>query len=204
MTRSPEPTREKILRAAYDRFYRQGYARVSVDDIAEAAGVTKKTLYYHFKSKDALCGAVFDFQHEFALRQFQSWAGRGASDAAGFTDAMFASLARWASKPGWSGTGFTRITMELADLPGHPARIAARRHKRHLEDWLVGQLEVFGVAGARSVARQILLLLEGCMVLMLIHGDTAYAADAAEAAQSVIKDAGVARPRKRRATPRPR
>ena len=193
MTRSLEPTREKILRAAYDRFYRQGYARVSVDDIAAAAGVTKKTLYYHFESKDALIGAVFDFQHEFALRQFQSWAGRGASDAAGFTDAMFASLARWASKPGWSGTGFTRITMELADLPGHPARIAARRHKRHLE--------AFGVTGARSVARQILLLLEGCMVLMLIHGDTAYAADAA---RSVIKDAGVAKPRRRRAAPRPR
>jgi hypothetical protein len=54
------------------------------------------------------------------------------------------------------------------------------------------------------VARQILLLLEGCMVLMLIHGDTAYAADAADAARSVIKDAGVAKPRRRRAAPRPR
>lgn len=204
MTRSPEPTREKILRAAYDRFYRQGYARVSVDDIAEAAGVTKKTLYYHFKSKDALCGAVFDFQHEFALRQIEGWASARASDAASFTDEMFRSLGRWAATPRWAGTGFTRITMELADLPGHPARVAARRHKRHLEDWLVGRMEAFGVADARSVARQILLLLEGCVVLMLIHGDTAYAAEAAAASRTVIKGAGVAAPRRRRPVPRPR
>ena len=36
---------------------------MSVDAMAEAAGVTKRTLYYHFESKDALVAAVLDHQH---------------------------------------------------------------------------------------------------------------------------------------------
>jgi len=35
-------------------------------------------------------------------------------------DSLFSQLADWAAKPRWAGTGFTRIVMELADLPGTP------------------------------------------------------------------------------------
>ena len=194
MARAAEQTSERILRKAYDSFYRAGFARVSVDDIAEAAGVTKKTLYYHFESKDALVGAVLDFQHAFALRQFQSWGGDDAKDAVEFVDGIFASLARWASRPRFMGSGFTRIVMECADLPGHPARGAARRHKRLVEDWMASRLESFAVPDAKLLAAQIWMLVEGCMVFMLIHGDTAYAAHAAAAARTLLE-----RPRRKRA-----
>lgn len=196
MTHPRRETRRAILRAAYERFYRAGFARVSVDDIAAAAGVTKKTLYYHFPSKDALMGAVLDNQHEFALRQFERWVDAGAGDAVRFTDAMFKSLARWAAKPGWSGAGFTRIVMELADLPGHPARVGARRHKRLVEDWFTSQFEALGIVSARAAARRIQLLLEGCMALMLIHGETSFASEAAEAARTILKDAGSSKKRR--------
>lgn len=192
MPRPRKETRRIILRAAYERFYRAGFARVSVDDIAAAAGITKKTLYYHFPSKDALVGAVLDDQHEYALQQFQRWASAGATDAQHFIDEMFRSLARWAATPKWSGAGFTRITMELADLPGHPARIAARRHKRHLENWFAEHFAALRVREPRRVARQIQLLLEGCLTLMLVHGDTAHAAEAAAAARTIITAAGSA------------
>jgi AcrR family transcriptional regulator len=49
---------ERILNAAYERFVGVGYAEVSMQQIADAAGVTKATLYHHFKSKDDLFGAV--------------------------------------------------------------------------------------------------------------------------------------------------
>ena len=52
MPRKPEPTREKILTAANRLFYAEGIGRVSVDAVADKAGVTKRTLYYHFRSKD--------------------------------------------------------------------------------------------------------------------------------------------------------
>ena len=54
MTVPKKPAREKIVDAASRLFYGEGIRAVSVDAIAEKAGVTKNTLYYHFKSKDDL------------------------------------------------------------------------------------------------------------------------------------------------------
>ena len=51
-----EDTKGRILKSAYSLFRQQGFTRVSVDAIAEWAGVTKRTVYYHFKSKDDIVG----------------------------------------------------------------------------------------------------------------------------------------------------
>ena len=68
-------------------------------------------------------------------------------------DALFAELARWATGPHFEGAGYTRLVMELADLPGHPARAVARRHKAVVEAWLADELARRGVADARGGAR---------------------------------------------------
>ncbi|TIT25823.1 MAG: helix-turn-helix transcriptional regulator, partial [Mesorhizobium sp.] len=72
MPRSSDQTRPAILQAAYKLFRRRGFFRVGMDEIAVAAGVTKKTLYYHFDSKDALLTAVLASQHERAFAEFQT------------------------------------------------------------------------------------------------------------------------------------
>jgi AcrR family transcriptional regulator len=72
MPRSARKTRQTILDAAYVQFRRRGYTRVSVDGIAAAARVTKRTLYYHFRSKDDLLEAVLEAQHELALTTFRN------------------------------------------------------------------------------------------------------------------------------------
>ena len=53
MPRSRAATRLKIVGGAYELFYKHGFARVSMDAIAASAGVTKRTLYAHYDSKDA-------------------------------------------------------------------------------------------------------------------------------------------------------
>jgi len=184
-------TRDRILSAAYGLFYAKGYARVGVDSIAAAAGVTKRTLYNHFDSKDALLTAVLERQHVQALARIQEW-GAGASHAAApaeFLHAVFAALAAWAAKPRWQGSGFTRLTMELADLPGHPARTAASAHKQAVEAWLAYEVSRRGARDPEELARQTMVLLEGCLSLILIHGDTEYAAAAARAACRLAGDA---------------
>jgi hypothetical protein len=107
-------------------------------------------------------------------------------DAAKLIDSFFAGLASWASKPKWSGAGFTRVVVELADLRGHPARAIARRHKVLVEDWLADALAAARVRMARARAREVMLLMEGTMALMLIHGDPAYATAAAKAAKELV------------------
>src|SRR5437763_8280405 len=122
MRKPASQTRRRILDAAYEQFYRKGFARVSVDEVAASAGVTKRTLYYHFKSKDELLASVLELHHEMALARVRKHEDRYAGDVDHFIDTLFAELAKWSTKPGWTGAGFTRLVMELADLPGHPAR----------------------------------------------------------------------------------
>lgn len=55
-----EQRRESVLEAARVVFVRVGYHPTSMDDIAEAAGVTKPVLYQHFSSKLELYLAVLD------------------------------------------------------------------------------------------------------------------------------------------------
>lgn len=183
---SAEGTRKTIMEAAYAQFRRKGYYRVSVDEIAAAAKVTKRTLYYHFESKDGLLEAVLKSQHETVFRQFQDFGLRPGAEPAQVVATIFAELAAWSAKPGWAGSGFTRLAMELADLPGHPARKVARHHKAVLEGHLAQTLADGGAAAPRDLARSIWLLLEGAMVLTLIHGGRSYVDAAACAARELV------------------
>jgi AcrR family transcriptional regulator len=186
MTKSADTTKERILQAAYELFYQKGFARVGVDLIAEKAGVTKRTLYNHFKSKDHLLADVVRFHHELALTRIQRWGNKLADELHPMLDSLFSQLADWAAKPRWAGTGFTRIVMELADLPGHPARAIASGHKTAVEKWLASEFAARKVVSPDQCARRVALLIEGCMTLMLIHGDRHYAQAAAEAAKLLV------------------
>ena len=57
---SADARREQILDVAIDVFGRAGYYGASMNDIAEAAGVTKPVLYQHFDSKSDLYSALLD------------------------------------------------------------------------------------------------------------------------------------------------
>jgi AcrR family transcriptional regulator len=183
MRRSAEATRAKILESAYALFFERGYFRVGVDEIAAAAGITKRTLYSHFDSKDALIGAVLQHQHERAQAAIERWARSLSTASPAAIDRLFAELATWAAKPRWAGAGFTRIAMELADLRGHPARVIARKHKQAVEDRLTQTL------GSRQAAMELMLLLEGTMAMLIISGDRRYAEAAAMAAKHLIANA---------------
>jgi AcrR family transcriptional regulator len=182
MRRSAAATREKILESAYALFYARGYARVGVDEIAAAAGITKRTLYSHFESKDALIANVMERQHAQAQPLIDRWANSLAGATPAAIDNLFAELAGWAAKPRWAGAGFTRIAMELADLRGHPARLIARKHKTAIEDRLAR------VLGSRRAAVELTLLLEGTMAMLIISGDRRYAEAAASAAKRLLAD----------------
>lgn len=52
-------TKEYLMLAALDTFYKKGIARTSLNEIAQAAGVTRGALYWHFKNKEDLFDALF-------------------------------------------------------------------------------------------------------------------------------------------------
>lgn len=186
MPRASGQTRPVILQAAYKLFRRRGFFRVGMDEIADAAGVTKRTLYYHFDSKDALLTAVLASQHERTFADFQNYGIDLSGGVAELIDKLFGGLVKWSSKPRWAGSGFTRLAIELADLSGHPARSIARQHKALMEQHLETLLAQANVPAPKARARELSLLIEGAMVMILIHGDRSYCSAAADAAKRLV------------------
>jgi AcrR family transcriptional regulator len=178
-------TREHILRSAYMLFRRKGFLRSGVDEIAAAAGVTKRTLYAHFESKDQLLADVMAVQAELSAAAFATVVSSHVGTTRDLIRGIFLDLSRWSSRPRWSGSGFTRLVVELAEIPGHPACLIARRHKTSIEALLAGALADSGALNAEKLARQIMMLLEGAMVMVLLHHNQDYVHVAAELADLI-------------------
>lgn len=62
-----EKTRERILELAYEAVIRKGFASTSIEELVEAAGITKSGFFYHFKDKTDL-----------ARQLIESYTGRSA------------------------------------------------------------------------------------------------------------------------------
>src|SRR5689334_6891584 len=99
MPRSAGKTRQSLLDAAYVQFRRRGYTRVSLDAIAKAARVTKRTLYYHFRSKDHLLEAVLDAQVSLAVDAFRTFGDRLSGTPEQIAAKLFDDLAVWSARP---------------------------------------------------------------------------------------------------------
>ena len=99
--------RDRILDAAMLVFRRQGFRRSSIEQAAEAAGLTRQALYHHFKSKEELFRAVIERLHENALAA-EIAAGEAAEKAGGsLADILIAEIT-------------ARIGQLIAPLEGSP------------------------------------------------------------------------------------
>jgi len=191
MTSNSPSTRDRIVAAASKLFYSEGIRAVSVDAVAEKAGVTKRTLYYHFQSKDDLVAAYLQARDQPNLILFKRWFAEAEGGLAEKVRAIFTHLAASARHPKWKGCGFLRTSAELANMPGHPAIKIGAAHKKGFEKWLSSIFEAEGIASAATLARQILLLLDGSFAVVLLHRDASYMETAGDAAFALVRGASV-------------
>jgi AcrR family transcriptional regulator len=187
------PTRDRIIAAATRLFYSEGIRATSVDAVAEKAGITKKTLYYHFQTKDELIAAYLASRDQPTLAYYERWFAETEGSTADKVRGLFLSFARSADTPNWRGCGFLRTIAELASTPGHPAIKAGAAHKKKFEAWMADRLAGEGVPEPKRIARQIVILLDGAATVMLIHRDTAYVEAAGDVAASLVEQSGTTR-----------
>jgi AcrR family transcriptional regulator len=64
--------RQEILDAARECFARFGYEKTTVDDIGKMVGMNKASLYYYYKSKEAIYGEVILYELQDAMQMLQS------------------------------------------------------------------------------------------------------------------------------------
>ncbi len=77
-------TRKQILEKATELFFRNGIRSITMNDVAEALGISKRTLYEHFSNKDELLAHCLDFQHQKNLEE----QARAEKDAKNIIDLM--------------------------------------------------------------------------------------------------------------------
>ncbi|WP_417455436.1 TetR/AcrR family transcriptional regulator [Kiloniella sp.] len=179
-------TKDRILNAANSLFYGEGIRAVSVDAIAEKAGITKRTLYYHFKSKDELVTGYLASRDQPNLKIFAKWFEETEGDLSDKIEAIFINLAKNSRHPKWKGCGFLRTAAELANMPGHPAIKIGAAHKKKFEAWLAEQFTETSIKHPNQLARHIILIMDGAFSTMLIHRDPSYIEAAGDAAKNMV------------------
>src|ERR1700704_6662021 len=144
--------KDRILETADRLFYLQGIRAVGVDTIAAEIGISKRTLYNHFPSKDALSSA-------YLARRFVAPRPSQKPPAEQILG-TFDSLERRFSAKDFRGCPFVNAVAELGSEDQSVRRIAvAFKESRRL--WFRDLLLQLGVADAEGLATQLTLLVDG-------------------------------------------
>jgi AcrR family transcriptional regulator len=174
--------KERILETADRLFYLQGIRAIGVDTIAAEIGISKRTLYNHFPSKDALIRAYLE-------RRFVP---PRASDKPPVEQILgtFDALERRFSASDFRGCPFVNAVAELGAEDRSVRQIAiAFKESRRL--WFRDLLIQLGVTDAEALATQLALLVDGSIAQDLVRGDPAMARAAKDAARVLLAHAGV-------------
>jgi|SRR5208283_725922 len=124
--------RQKIIAAALDLFYRQGYLATGINQVIAEAGVSKNTFYYYFPSKEDLCIAYLQERH----KVWMGWL-REEIDSHEIPYerlmSIFNFLEVWLTQCNFRGCAFLNISSEVPDLK-HRIRKEVVAHKDSLRD----------------------------------------------------------------------
>jgi AcrR family transcriptional regulator len=180
--RAKQPMKERILETADSLFYLQGIRAVGVDTIAAEIGISKRTLYNHFPSKDALIAA-------YLARRFVQ---PRPSDKPPVEQILgtFDSLERRFRAKDFRGCPFVNAVAELGteDKSVKKTAVAFKESRRV---WFRDLLRQIDVADPEGLATQLTLLVDGSIAQDLVRDDPAMARAAKQAATVLLVNAGV-------------
>lgn len=135
-------TREDIIEAADELFYRRGFEHTSFSDIGEAVRISRGNFYHHFRTKDDILRAVIDARAGATREMLERWEADDATPVErieSFIDILIVNR----EKIGRHGCPVGTLCTELAKLR-HPAREDANRLFTLFRDWLRRQFELLG------------------------------------------------------------
>jgi len=157
------PAARRVLDAASRLFYARGLHAVGVDTIAAEAGVTKKTLYDRFGSKEALEVAYLRARDarwsEVVRRELATHPDPGVDRVLALFDAVEA----WMSAEGGRGCAAVNARGEIDD-PDHPVAVEVARQKAWVRALLVEECRAAGLADPEDLADALVLLHDGALV----------------------------------------
>ncbi|WP_326842164.1 TetR/AcrR family transcriptional regulator [Streptomyces sp. NBC_01558] len=159
-------TRDRLLDAAAGLFYREGVG-IGVEALCREAGVSKRSMYQLFGSKDEVLAASL----ERSAPVHQAFLVPGADDRPPRARILhvFERLEQLADRPDFRGCPFVSVSAELK-APDHPASLVARRCKDTLTAFFQEEAERAGVEDPAPLARQLTVTFDGSGVRAVMQG----------------------------------
>ncbi|MFF2521118.1 TetR/AcrR family transcriptional regulator [Streptomyces liangshanensis] len=153
-----DATRERLLDTAAELFYQEGVG-IGIQALAKAAGVSKRSMYELFASKDELLTAAVEQATPGLLDILIPRTGAPDEPRARILH-LFEQLERLAATPGYRGCPFLSVQVELKD-PEHPASRAAAAAKNRMRDFFRDEAARGGAADPETLAQQLIMLYDG-------------------------------------------
>jgi AcrR family transcriptional regulator len=172
------PAARRVLDAATELFYARGINTVGMELVAERAGVTKKTIYDRFGSKQQLVVHYLRARDARWRAHLDGYLERAAAPRARVA-ATFDALDDWMGAHDPRGCAMVNAYAELSD-PEHPGRAVAEEQKRWLRDLYTGLAERSGAEDPGALGDALAMLHEGAVVARNVTG----VADAARTARA--------------------
>ncbi|WP_456724534.1 MULTISPECIES: TetR/AcrR family transcriptional regulator [unclassified Bradyrhizobium] len=166
-------------------FYREGIRAVGMDKITEETGISKRTLYNYFPSKDHLITAYL------ARRLIPISISEKPAEEQILES--FVQLERSLADEESQGCPFVNAVVELKD-PDHAANELALAFKNQRRNWLLELLGRLQIAHPERLATQLMLLIDGAIAATVIRRDPTVARAAWDAARVLLAAAAVDSP----------
>ena len=163
-TMSDKTTRDHIVEAADQLFYRHGYEHTSFADIAEAVQISRGNFYYHFKTKDDILDAVITVRLANTRKMLEQWEIEGERPADRIRSFIHILIANRAKIKRY-GCPVGTLSTELAKL-NHASQAEANRLFTLFRTWLRRQFTLLGrKADADELAMHLLARSQGVATL---------------------------------------
>ncbi|GAB4357491.1 MAG: TetR/AcrR family transcriptional regulator [Kiloniellaceae bacterium] len=187
--------RDELVGKALRVFYAHGFHATGMDRLVEETGISKTSMYKHFRRKEDLILAALERRDaDFRGWLFARMAALGGTPR-GQLLALFDALGEWFAEPGFKGCMFVKAASEFQDAKD-PIHAQAAAHKALLFGHLKALAAEAGAGAPEGLARQLLILKEGAIVTAQVEGRL-QAATEAKAAAAVLLDAALAKPASR-------
>ncbi|MEU4014972.1 helix-turn-helix domain-containing protein [Microbacterium sp. NPDC028030] len=188
------PGASRVLDAASRLFYERGIHAVGVDTIADAAGVTKKTLYDRFGSKEALVVSYLQHRDARWRTHLVDHLSRVPESGTDRVLAVFDAAITWSEENSPKGCSAINARAEIGDgHDGHPVFPEVARQKAWLLDLFTTLCREAGCADAVLTAQAMMLLYEGAIVTVGMETFAQPFHVARRLAASMLEDDGAAR-----------
>jgi len=180
--------RDELVQKALKVFYREGFHATGMDKLVAETKISKTSMYKHFRTKEDLILATLRLRDEQFRNNFVRRVEELATDPKGQLLAAFDALGEWFEDETFKSCMFIKASSEYQD-PKHPIHAAAAEHKRLLAVYFEELATNAGLKNPEEVARQLLILAEGAIVIAHLHGIEHASADAKSTAAVLIKAA---------------